>query len=408
MSTLTQQQQFHLLNPSRHNAPPALICPFRFATVETGLFRSGQPRVRNFPFLKRLHLKTIISLVPAATMDTEALEDFCRERSITRIHVVVERMKDQIPLQHLQVTNVLKRLIDPAMHPVLVHCLDGSQVTGMVVMCLRKLQLWDLRVAMTEFSRYSRGESASAGPSGDEVEFLDRHGAQALSTTVTVALSSSNISTDASKVDVVQVSPVDSSAALELPSELPRWLWGGQLPIAMLKNLQTLPSPSFTGEVLMQITYAHPWMRIRLKDSTPHLRFLIVNAPPALLSMTTPLEAAKLALSQTPPSSSLPPSAVGVSSSNTPLSIRAMVINERNMSVVSTGISAGASAAVEQRRLNSAALNSVGLASPLVPSLAVEDDTIAGGDSDGEASHHGKEEEFEMSLALNALDLDGL
>jgi protein tyrosine/serine phosphatase len=43
-------------------------------------------------------------------------------------------------------------LVDPARLPALLHCLDGGVVTGVAVMCLRKLQGWSW-AALTEESR---------------------------------------------------------------------------------------------------------------------------------------------------------------------------------------------------------------------------------------------------------------
>lgn len=41
-----------------------LIPPPNFGMVEDGLYRSGQPNELSYPFLERLHLKTIVWLAP--------------------------------------------------------------------------------------------------------------------------------------------------------------------------------------------------------------------------------------------------------------------------------------------------------------------------------------------------------
>jgi hypothetical protein len=48
-------------NPAR---PFKLIPPFRFSIVELDVYRGAYPTLKNFPFLKTLALKTIISLTP--------------------------------------------------------------------------------------------------------------------------------------------------------------------------------------------------------------------------------------------------------------------------------------------------------------------------------------------------------
>ncbi len=46
--------------------PFKLIPPFRFSIVELDVYRGAYPTLKNFPFLKTLALKTIISLTPVS------------------------------------------------------------------------------------------------------------------------------------------------------------------------------------------------------------------------------------------------------------------------------------------------------------------------------------------------------
>ena len=57
---------------------------------------------------------------------------------------------------------MLSVFIDLRNLPVLLHCYDGKRATGVVVMCLRKLQNWNLSIAISEFVRYTRGEAGRA------------------------------------------------------------------------------------------------------------------------------------------------------------------------------------------------------------------------------------------------------
>jgi hypothetical protein len=60
------------------------VPPFRFAIVEDGVYRGAYPTLKNFPYLKTLKLKTIISLIPEPpTLD---LDDFCAMNGIDLIH----------------------------------------------------------------------------------------------------------------------------------------------------------------------------------------------------------------------------------------------------------------------------------------------------------------------------------
>ena len=67
-----------------------VICyttPLRFNTIENNLYRGGYPTLRNFRFLKRLELKTIISLTPE--IPTNDLNQFCQQYGVNNIHIPV-------------------------------------------------------------------------------------------------------------------------------------------------------------------------------------------------------------------------------------------------------------------------------------------------------------------------------
>ena len=357
------------LNQPKNPYQTELVPPFRFATVELGLYRSAYPKERNFDFLRRLGLKCIISLTPASSALPESLggkissweyhsslDKFCSESGIKRIHLPVEKPKDHIPLTPLIITQCLQLLLNVSeSHPVLIHCLDGANVTGMIVMCLRKLQLWDRRITISEFCRFTRdnvinqdetdffdkysgtfvasgplssstaaSNSASAQPAGDNAESQGKT-TGSLNVTVNVQLSSYGVSrmfgaqgmlADELFVTLKQPNPQQE---LELPSSsVPLWLWNGQLPAGFLKSVTNVPSQqssSHTDKTTcsnpssavstptsalpspfahMLVTYGHP--RIRLRLSTYHLKTLLLNS--ASVSLTSPIEAAKLMLTQ--------------------------------------------------------------------------------------------------------------
>ena len=63
------------------------------------------------------------------------------------------------------VTRVIQTIIRPSKLPVYVHCLDGADVTGAVICCLRRLQAWYKDSVDSEFLRYSRtGEMSGKIP----------------------------------------------------------------------------------------------------------------------------------------------------------------------------------------------------------------------------------------------------
>ena len=58
-----------------------IIPPENFAMVEAGIYRSGFPKKKNFSFLKKLRLKTILTLVLEDY--PESNRTFMEENSIT-------------------------------------------------------------------------------------------------------------------------------------------------------------------------------------------------------------------------------------------------------------------------------------------------------------------------------------
>lgn len=85
-----------------------LVPPLRFSALQPGLFRGSYPRAINFRFLKRLQLKTIVSLTPdPITPETdEALYQFAQEEGITLIHIECskegggKRKKRDVPIDY--------------------------------------------------------------------------------------------------------------------------------------------------------------------------------------------------------------------------------------------------------------------------------------------------------------------
>mmetsp|Transcript_533 Transcript_533/g.633 ORF Transcript_533/g.633 Transcript_533/m.633 type:complete len:193 (-) Transcript_533:435-1013(-) len=131
--------------------------PFRFGIVccsysedsqkqkqQETVYRGAYPSLKNFRFLCRLGLKTIISLVPPDKVTQDVVE-FCEGNEIKH-HVINPGSIDEI-LLILTNTDSL---------PAYVHCVDGANKTGMVIACLRTLQHWNMSAIVSEFSRYTK------------------------------------------------------------------------------------------------------------------------------------------------------------------------------------------------------------------------------------------------------------
>lgn len=163
--------------------PLDLVPPYRFALVEEGLYRGAYPVLRNFPFLQTLRLRTIVQLTPEEP--TFDLSRFAFAHGIKILHIQAERFKGEAQLLPEDFGTALQTLINADKQPVYLHCLDGRQVTGLVVMALRKLQHWDIAANHAEYCRYAKGVE-------DEVAFI-----------------------------------TDYNGPIEVPPRIPKWLWDG-------------------------------------------------------------------------------------------------------------------------------------------------------------------------------------
>ncbi|KAF9180636.1 hypothetical protein BGZ50_006077 [Haplosporangium sp. Z 11] len=183
-------------------SPSPLIPPFRFGTVECDVYRGAYPKQRNLRYLKRLKLKTILSLVP--DKPDQIFQDFCTEQSIRTIHLSVDKVKDNVPLTYNRAVEAVQIIIDPDNLPIYIHCLDGASVTGLVVCCIRKLQTWNISSAMGEFLRYLRGGVISS----EESVFVEKFASE-----------------------------------IEISKPVPSWLWEGQVAFKKHPSLKL----NFTG-----------------------------------------------------------------------------------------------------------------------------------------------------------------
>lgn len=166
---------------------PPLIPPFRHSLVEEGLYRGAHPSLKNMRFMRRLNLRTILSLVHD-TAPPRDLFEYCNAERIRHVWHHVEKYDDSFSHTPQLVATVLSDLIDPRNHPLYIHCRDGGHNTGLVVMCLRRLQNWSLPSIYHEFTRYTKINDISY----EEKQFVESF-----------------------------------HAAVTVPAVIPRWLWNG-------------------------------------------------------------------------------------------------------------------------------------------------------------------------------------
>lgn len=142
---------------TRWQYPHDVVPPFRFACVEEGLFRGAYPTLRNFPFLKQMGIRAILSVTPEpATYD---LKTFCKSESIELRYIQAERHKGDPQMLPNELNEALNTIVQADHYPMYIHCLDGRHVVGLVVMALRKLQCVDYTSMQLEYERFTKGEA---------------------------------------------------------------------------------------------------------------------------------------------------------------------------------------------------------------------------------------------------------
>jgi len=120
--------------------------------IEDGLYRSSYPILRNFRYLNRLKLKTIISLIPESP--SSDLISYCNYYNINLIQINVLRTNPlNTSLQNNLVT-AINICINSTNFPILIHCIDGKRITSLFVLLLRRLQAYSPIYAISEYWRF--------------------------------------------------------------------------------------------------------------------------------------------------------------------------------------------------------------------------------------------------------------
>jgi len=133
----------------------AFIPPQNYGMVEQDLYRSAQPNELNFPFLEKLHLRTVIYMTPDQL--PPALIMWLEDQRINLV-ILGEEVGKRSPWKPVSEETVLEGLhllLEPANYPMLVMCNLGRHRTGTMIGCLRKLQGWSLTSILDEYRRHA-------------------------------------------------------------------------------------------------------------------------------------------------------------------------------------------------------------------------------------------------------------
>ncbi|EER26108.1 Putative tyrosine phosphatase family protein [Coccidioides posadasii C735 delta SOWgp] len=169
---------------SRPPTPHGPGLPANFAEVVSGIYRSSFPLPDHFESIKKLNLKTIVTLVE--NEHSRQFKKFIKDNGITSYVIPIIANKDpKVFTSQNTVLEVLRILFNLDNHPVLVHCNKGKHRTGCIIACFRRAQGWSNTAAVAEYIKYSAPKTRvldrkfiEAFDANRLCELVDRVGAQ--------------------------------------------------------------------------------------------------------------------------------------------------------------------------------------------------------------------------------------
>ncbi|CAN8070274.1 unnamed protein product [Agarophyton chilense] len=137
---------------------PEMMCPpENFGVIHTQLYRSSVPRLNNLPFLRSLRLTTVLLVCEERT--ARALQTLLRDSKIavTRIgpQAAVPQAAAWKPLGDEAVKRSLELMLAADAQPLLLCDVGGVHAVGMIVGCLRKIQMWNVTSIINEYRLYA-------------------------------------------------------------------------------------------------------------------------------------------------------------------------------------------------------------------------------------------------------------
>jgi len=131
-----------------------LVPPLNFGMVLPGIYRSGYPNSKNFPFLKKLGVKSVVYLCPDKYMESNRV--FFDDEGINLFQFSMRgNLEPFVEVSQQMMCQALAKVIDKRHHPVLIHCQKGNHRTGCLVGCMRRLMNWSLTSIQAEYRRFT-------------------------------------------------------------------------------------------------------------------------------------------------------------------------------------------------------------------------------------------------------------
>lgn len=143
-----RQQQLHT------KTKVTLTPPENFAPVIDTIYRLLFPQPNNFEFLKTLKLKLILCLIPEEYPDVQ--QQFLDDNGIRLFQLGMLGNKEPFVIISAElITEAAKIVLNPANHPILIHCNRGKHRTGCLVGVIRRLQQWSLLLIFDEYRKFA-------------------------------------------------------------------------------------------------------------------------------------------------------------------------------------------------------------------------------------------------------------
>lgn len=128
--------------------------PENFSPIVNNIYRSSFPQPQNLSFLKRLKLKSILSLMPEDYPELQ--QEFLQHENIKLFQLGMSGNKEPfVNISPTLITEAVKIIIDPKNQPILIHCNRGKHRTGCLVGVLRRLQNWSLTIIFDEYRKFA-------------------------------------------------------------------------------------------------------------------------------------------------------------------------------------------------------------------------------------------------------------
>ena len=137
-----------------------LTPPENFAPVINQMYRSSYPQTQNFPFLKKLQLRSVLCLIPEEYPQSH--EEFFQREGIKLFQLGMAGNKEPfVEISSDLITEAMKVVINPENQPILIHCNRGKHRTGCLVGVLRRLQGWSLAIIFDEYRKFAAPKERS-------------------------------------------------------------------------------------------------------------------------------------------------------------------------------------------------------------------------------------------------------